>query len=177
MPPGQSVNYTTFSYLTPIPYAAGTQLQVAAGDSAAGGNSGSSDQFILLNSTETFCLEPGYQIEGLDTANVLPPLGSTTAQFNDIPGAVKVGNEPASGKATRTSTIIGGVIGGSVAAGLVIAALVALFIYKKRQKKVREEARREQNIFVDLVGDEDGNPVILGQGRKKDLGVNDCAQS
>jgi len=38
---------------------------------------------------------------------------------------------------------------------------------------IRMEARREQNTFVDLEVDEDGNPDVLKSKRKtRDLGVN-----
>jgi len=65
------------------------------------------------------------------------------------------------------------VIGGATALGLVVTILIVLLVYRKRQAMIRMEARREQNTFVDLEVDEDGNPDVLKSKRKtRDLGVN-----
>lgn len=64
-------------------------------------------------------------------------------------------------------------IGGATALGLVVTILIVLLVYRKRQAMIRMEARREQNTFVDLEVDEDGNPDVLKSKRKtRDLGVN-----
>lgn len=64
-------------------------------------------------------------------------------------------------------------IGGATALGLVVTILIVLLVYRKRQAMIRMEARREQNAFVDLEVDEDGNPDVLKSKRKtRDLGVN-----
>lgn len=166
-----------FSYRGTNPLSAGTEFQLAAGDSQGGGTSGSSSVFTMKSSVNNSCLDQGFVLEGVDAQHALPQVrGQLPARFLDLPGAITVPDGEAL-KGSSTPAIIGGVIGGSIAVGLVVAALIGLFIYKKRQKKVREEARREHNIFVDLVGEEDGNPEILGQGRKKNLGVNDSVQS
>lgn len=68
---------TSFSYLTPTPFAAVTQLQVAAGDSLGGGNGGSSDEFSVLQSKDSSCFQPDHRFENLDTSNALPAGGST----------------------------------------------------------------------------------------------------
>lgn len=107
----------------------------------------------------------------------LPPGGATTAVFQNLAGAIDV-----NAKRSNTGAIVGGVIGGSVALGLVVAGFICFFIWRKRQALRREASRREQNIFIDLDGEEDGNVGVLAQIRQnknknKNLGVNDSAEA
>lgn len=113
---------------------------------------------------------------GLNTSYALPMISTTVAEFLNLPGAVDAGNKDASGggSSSNVGAITGGVIGAVIAVGVIVAGLIAFLVYRRRQAKAREEARKEENRFVDLDGDEDGNAAALGVGqrRRRDDGVS-----
>lgn len=53
-----------FSYRGTNPLSAGTEFQLAAGDSQGGGTSGSSSVFTMKSSVNNSCLDQGFVLEG-----------------------------------------------------------------------------------------------------------------
>lgn len=151
-----NVDDLLFYYTSILPFKAGTMFQVLMGDAKGGATGGFTPLSIVAESNETFCLEEGYQQLNADPLKPLPVSG-LVAEWRDL--------KPFKDNSNRNS-IIGGVIGGAVAAGILLT-LLAVFLFHRRKKiKARDEARKEENRFMDLDGDEDGNTELGSRGRK-----------
>jgi len=135
------------------------------GDASGGGTGGSTDVLTAGESNDTSCLEEGYQLANSNYQLRLPVSGKVAA-FEDLPGAVDLDGKPVRNKSSSRGNLIGGVIGGAIAAGVLLVLLVVFLLYRRKKIKARDEARKEENRFMDLDGDEDGNAELGSIGRE-----------
>ncbi|CEH14474.1 hypothetical protein CBOM_02318 [Ceraceosorus bombacis] len=183
VPASQTMN-TSF-FIAPnvtVPFESGTRFVTMLSDAQGAGSGGGSPVYNVLPSSDTSCLQRRQpnQLSGRAVPN-----GAIPASFQNLAGALTAdeanagsgndGNGGGGGGGTNVGGLVGGVIGAVIAVAIVVAALVAFFLYRRRQKAKREEARKEQPQFVDLDGDEDGqlSPAALAARRgRHDAGVS-----
>ncbi|KDN53493.1 hypothetical protein K437DRAFT_96 [Tilletiaria anomala UBC 951] len=193
VPASATQNQTFFNYTTILPYAQGTDFFIVLGDGTGGATGGTSQLYRVGASSDQDCLANSYQLPNRVAGNALP-LNGITASFQNLSGAVAdstgtgmgtSGNETASGSTggsssggggSNTGAIVGGIVGAIIALGIVCALGVAYFLWKRRQRKLRDAARKEEDHFVDLDGDEDmveapGGGGLLRATRRQSAGV------
>ncbi|EPQ29593.1 uncharacterized protein PFL1_02812 [Pseudozyma flocculosa PF-1] len=181
VPKSATLNTSAFIYETKVPFPVDTQFQVVLGDATGGASGGGSELYTTAFSMDQDCLEAGYKLPGKNSTYALPP-SFNLQSFRALPGAI---NGPTSdsgsssngngngssgsgggggGGGSNVGAIAGGAIGGAIALVIVIGCLIAFLLYKRRQKRRKEDARKEEVHFVDLDGDEDAASGSEGPG-------------
>ena len=162
------------------------------GDDLGGVRGGSSPLYTVGESSDSSCLSSNFQLPNKQSGAAVPVNG-ITASFANLAGAVLAeqsggGNDTAGagsggtgtgsgtgsatsaassggrGSGTNTGAVVGGVIGGVIALAAVSAILIGYWLYKRRQRRLRDAARKEEDHFVDLDGDEDMEEAPGGGG-------------
>ena len=108
----ESENGRFFIYNSTVPFKAGTQFQIVAGDSTGGASGGASQLYTVQSSDDDSCLQSGYQLANLNMTAALSTGGSTVATFSNLAGAVDSanGDGTSGGGGSNVGAITGGVI-------------------------------------------------------------------
>lgn len=175
VPNSATLNNSAFIYNSTVPFAQGTQFQIALGDAQGGASGGASELYVAGPSDDSSCLQPGYTLPNSVSDRAIPT-ANIVATFQNLAGAIDPsassnsgGGGGGGGGGNNVGAIAGGAIGGAIALAIVVGCFIGYLLYKKRQKSKKEEARKEDGHFVDLDGDEDeqGGTSALAASRRR----------
>ncbi|PWN53848.1 hypothetical protein IE53DRAFT_96302 [Violaceomyces palustris] len=187
VPQSATSDISTFIYNSTVPFAEGTQFQIVLGDASGGASGGGSQLYTVGPSSDRSCLAPNFVLPNSNTRLAIP-VSNNIATFQNLAGAISAdasngnntgggGGDGSGGGGTSVGAIAGGAIGGAIALGVMVGCGIAFLLYRRRQKKAKEDARKDDAHFVDLDGDEDENgaagaaALTVGRGRRPDGGV------
>jgi hypothetical protein len=99
IPQSATQNDSFFVYTSPVPFASGTQVYQFLSDATGGGSGGGSVVYTVTSSSDTSCLDSGYTLANQVTDRTMP-LGTSTATFQNLAGAVDASSVTGDGNNT-----------------------------------------------------------------------------